>query len=162
MSRLGIGLGAVTAALLAGCVSQGTFPSLALRPAEREDWSEEPVRMAPTVADDATLRARIASLLADARAGWSDFQADLDAAQQTAAHAGREGSDSWIEAQQALSRLEASRGATMQAAGELHQLRLARATASTSPADLAALDAAIGEVNTIAAREQQRIDRLSR
>lgn len=162
MSRHGIGLGAVAAALLAGCVSQGTFPSLALRPAEREDWSEEPVRTAPAVADDATLTTRIASLLADARAGWGDFQADLDAAERTAAHAGREGSDSWIEAQQALSRLEASRGRTMQAAEELHQLRLERAGAATSPGDVAALDAAIGEAGAIAARQQQRIERISR
>jgi hypothetical protein len=162
MSRHGIGLGAVAAALLAGCVSQGPFPSLAPRPAEREDWSEEPVRTAPAVADDAALGARIASLRAEARAGWSAFEADLGAAERTAARAGAQGSDSWIEAQQALSRLEASRGRTMQAAEELHQLRLARAGAPTSAADLEALDTAIEEAGAIAARQQQRIDRLSR
>ena len=161
MKRHGIGLGAVAAALLAGCVSQGTFPSLALRPAEREDWTEEPARIAPAVADDAALRARIASLLAEAREGWREFEADLPVTERAVARGGREGSDGWIEAQQALSRLETSRGRTMQAAEALHQLRLARAEVPTSPGDLAALDAAITEVAAIAARQQQRIERIS-
>jgi len=158
----GIGLGAVAAVLLAGCAAQGPFPSLALRPAEQEDWSEEPVRTAPAVADDAALRAQAAALLAQAREGWGAFEADLGAAERAASRSGAQGSDSWIEAQQALSRLEASRGATMQAAEQLHQLRLARTGAPTSPADLEALDAAIEETDAIAARQQQRIDRLSR
>lgn len=150
------------AASLAGCVSQGPFPSLAPRPAELEDWSEEPVRTAPVVADDAALTTRILGLLAEARAGWRDFEADLGAAERAAAQAGAQGSDSWIAAQEALSRLEAARSRTDQAIEELHQLRRTRADAPSSPADLAALDAAIAEAEAIAARQQQRIDRLSR
>jgi hypothetical protein len=147
------------AALLAGCVSQGPFPSLAPRPAEREDWSEEPVRTAPAVADDAALRGRIAALLEQARAG-ARGDADLPAAERLAAHSGREGSDSWIEAQQAISRLVAARGETGEALAELHQLRLARAAQPTSQGDLAALDAAIAAAEEMAARQQQRIDRI--
>jgi hypothetical protein len=150
------------AALLAGCVSQGPFPSLAPRPAELEDWSEEPVRTAPAVADDAALRRGIDGLLADARAGWREFEADLATAEPAAAHAGAQGSDSWIAAQEALSRLEAARSRTDRAIEELHQLRRARADLPTSGADLAALDAAIQEAEAIAARQQQRIDRLAR
>src|SRR3954467_4490793 len=100
-------LAALAAALLAGCVSQGPFPSLAPRPAEQEDWSEEPVHAAPVVADDASLRARIAALLTQAHDGERAFDADLPAAERAAAHVGAEGSDSWIEAQQAISRLQA-------------------------------------------------------
>jgi hypothetical protein len=155
-------LAAVLAACLAGCVSQGPFPSLALRPAEQEDWTEEPVHAAPVVADDAALRTRIAALAAEARQGDRAFDADLPAAERATAHVGAEGSDSWIEAQQAISRLQASRGRTDEAAAELHQMRLAQAAQPTSAADLAALDAAIEEVLAMAERQQQRLDRVER
>lgn len=147
-------------ACLAGCVSRGPFPSLALRPAEQEDWTEEPVHAAPAVADDAAVRTRIAALLAEAREGARAFEADLTASERATAHPGPEGSDSWIEAQQAISRLQASRGKTDDAATELHRLRLARSGQPTSAADLAALDAAIQEVGAIAERQQRQMDRV--
>ncbi|HYJ52095.1 MAG TPA: hypothetical protein VEW04_02900 [Allosphingosinicella sp.] len=155
-------LAALAATLLAGCVSQGPFPSLAPRPAELEDWSEEPVRAVPVVADDPALSARIAALLGEARTGQRAFEAEAPAAERVAARAGARGSDSWLEAQQAISRLEAARGSTGAAVAELHALDLARASAPTSEADQAALKAAIEEAEAIAARQQQRIDRLSR
>src|SRR5204862_4912131 len=154
-------LAALAAALLAGCVPQGPFPSLAPRPAEQEDWSEEPVRTAPVVADDPALRGRIAALLDEARSGQRDFEAEAPAAERSAARAGARGSDSWLEAQQAISRLEAARGRTGAALGDLQALALARAAAPTSEADQAALKAAVDEAEAIAARQQQRIDRLS-
>jgi len=150
------------AASLAGCVSQGPFPSLALRPAEQEDWSEEPVHAEPVVAEDASIRTRISTLTAEAREGERRFEADLQAAERATAHVGAEGSDSWVEAQQAVSRLQASRARTDEAAAELNQLRLARAGQPTSAADLAALDAAIEEVDALAERQQQRLERVSR
>jgi hypothetical protein len=157
-----LGLAALLAVSLAGCVSHGPFPSLAPRPAEQEDWTEEPVHAAPAVADDAALRTRIAALLAEARDGERAFAADLPAAERATAHPGPEGSDSWVEAQQAISRLEASRGRTDDAATELHQLRLARSGQPTSEADLAALDAAIEAVNAIVERQQQRMNNINR
>ena len=150
------------AGLLAGCVSQGPFPSLAPRPAEREDWSEEPVRAVPAVADDPALRGRLAALLDEARAGRRDFDADLAAAERASARAGAEGSDSWIEAQQAISRLEAAMARSGEALAALHQLRLDREARPASAADRAALDSAIEEAEAIAARERERIARLSR
>jgi hypothetical protein len=155
-------LAALAATLLAGCVSQGPFPSLAPRPAEMEDWSEEPVRPVPVVADDIELGRRIAALLAEAQAGNRAFTAEAPAAERAAARAGGRGSDSWLEAQQAISRLEAARGATGAALAELHALDLARASAPTSEADQAALKAAIDEAEAVSARQQQRIDRISR
>jgi hypothetical protein len=152
----------LAAALLCGCVSQGPFPSLAPRPAESEDWSEEPVRAIPAVADDSELGGRIAALLGEARGGQRAFAAEAPAAERAAARAGPRGSDSWLEAQQAISRLEAARGATGTALAELHALALARASAPTSEADQAALKAAIDEAEAIAARQQERIDRISR
>ena len=153
---------AALAVSLAGCVSQGPFPSLAPRPAEQEDWTEEPSHAAPTVADDAALRTRIAALVAEAQAGARAFAADLPAAERATAHPAAEGSDAWIEAQQAISRVEASRARTDEAATELHQLRLARTERPTSAADLAALDAAIEEVGRIAERQQREMDRINR
>lgn len=155
-------LPSLLAILLAGCVSQGPFPSLAPRPAEREDWTEEPVRTAPAVADDPALRTRIAALLEEARAGRRDFDADFGAAERAAARAGPEGSDSWIEAQQAVSRIEAAMARSGEALAALHQLRLESEARPASAADRAALDAAITEAEAIAAGERERIDRLSR
>jgi hypothetical protein len=157
-----IAFAGLAAALLAGCVSQGPFPSLAPRPAESEDWTGEPARAAPAVADDPALRARIAALLDEARAGARDFDADFGPAERAAAQAGAEGSDSWIEAQQAISRLEAAGARTGEALAGLHQLRLEREGRPTSAADLAASDAAIAAAEAIAARQQRRTDRLSR
>jgi hypothetical protein len=150
------------AVLLAGCVSQGPFPSLAPRPAEREDSTEEPVRTAPAVADDPALPQRLAALREEAEAGERDFAADFPAAERAAARAGAEGSDSWIEAQQAISRVEAAMARTGEALAELHRLGLERADRSTSAADVAALAAAAEEAEGISARQQQRINRLSR
>jgi hypothetical protein len=153
---------ALAVLLLAGCVSQGPFPSLAPRAAELEDWSEEPLRAAPEVADDPALRARLSALLGEAKAGGRDFEADAPAAERAAARAGAEGSDSWLEAQQAISRLEAARGRTGAALADLHQLSLERAAMPTSDADQAILKSAIEEAEALAGRQQERIDRISR
>ena len=157
-----IAAASLLAASLAGCVSQGSYPSLALRPAEREDWTEEPVHPAPVVADDPAVRTRIAALLTQAREGERAFAADLPAAERATAHPGPEGSDSWIEAQQAISRVEAARARTDDAAAELHRLRLTHTQQPTSAADLAAIDAAIAEVGALVETQQRRMDRINR
>jgi hypothetical protein len=151
----------LVAVLLGACVSQGPFPSLA--PREGEQLAiEEPVRVAPVVADDRALRARIEALIAEARAGAAAFDGDFAEAERTAGRGGAEGSDSWIAGQQAISRLEAARGRTGNAAADLDQLNLDRAALPTSAADQQALDEAIAEVARIAANQQARIDRLRR
>ncbi|HVQ09690.1 MAG TPA: hypothetical protein VMS43_14775 [Allosphingosinicella sp.] len=151
-------LAALTGALLAGCVTEGPFPSLAPRPDERLTI-EEPVREAPIVADDPAVRARIADLLAEARQGNRTFEADYGAAAR-AARGGLVGSNVWIEAQQALSRVEAARGRTAAAAAELHQLALERADQPMSAADREGLDEAVAEADRLLAAQQARIDRL--
>ena len=154
-------LPACAGALLAGCVSEGPFPSLAPRPDERLAI-EEPVREAPQVPDDSALRVRINRLLGEARAGDAAFERDFEAAARAASRAGAEGSDSWIDAEQAFSRAEASRLRATDAATELHQLALARAAEPTSPGDLAALEAAIAQVDGIVAAQQARLNRIRR
>ncbi len=161
MNRSRVFFTCCAAALIAGCVSQGPFPSLAPRPDERLAI-EEPVREAPVIADDGALRVRINELLGQARSGGADFERDYDAAARATARGGAEGSNSWIEAQQAISRAEVSRGRATDAAAELHQLALGRAGQPTSPADLAALEAAVAEADAIVATQQARMDRLTR
>jgi len=147
--------------LLGACVSQGPFPSLA--PREGEQLAiEEPVREAPTVADDSALRTRIEALLSEAREGARRFDSDFASAERASARAGAMGSDSWIAAQEAISRLEAARGRTGDAAAELDQLSLTRADLPTSAADQQALDDAIAEVARIAVNQQARVERLRR
>ncbi len=154
-------LACVAAALLAGCITKGPFPSLAPRPDERLSI-EEPVREAPRIADDSALRVRINTLVAEARAGNAAFERDYDEAARTAARAGAEGSDSWMAAQQALSRVEAARGRSSSAAAELHQLAVARAGQPISPGDQAALEAGIEQADAVVAAQQARLNRLRR
>ncbi len=147
------------ALLLAGCVAQGDFPSLA--PREGEALAiDEPAREPVEVPDDAALQARIAALVEDARQGARSFNAVYAEAGRAVARGGAEGSESWIEAQQAISRLEAARLATTGAVAELGQLELAQADRAASDADQRALQAAIAEAERIAADQQLRIDRL--
>ena len=145
---------------LAGCVAEEGFPSLAQRPAELNVSIEEPVYPAVEVPSDPTLRARIAELRQQAAEGERSFAAALDPAEAVLARAGPAGSESWVEAQQALSRLEATRNATMRALAELDALVIARAEVATNREDFAAINAAIGEVERLAVSQQQRWDRL--
>jgi hypothetical protein len=154
-------LAALAGASLAGCVTEGPFPSLAPRPDERLAI-EEPVREAPIVADDPAVRTRVAALLDEARQGERAFDADYGAAARASSRAGPTGSDSWIAAQQAISRVEAARGRTSDAATALHQLGLERADQPLSAADRQALDDAIAEADRLVAGQQVRVDRLSR
>src|SRR5438132_799312 len=109
------------AAALVGCAQDGPFPSLAVRPAERQ-YAEE-ARREPTapaaLPDDPAVAARAAALAAEARLGEDEFNEAYRAAAALAARAGAAGSDSWSEAQQALSRAAAARGRTTAALVEM-------------------------------------------
>jgi len=150
----------VSALALAGCVAQDGFPSLALRPAERDVSFEPPIRPPVEVPSDPALRTRLTELQGQAVAGNRDFEAVLGGVDVLAGTAGPPESESWVEAQQALSRLEATREPTTRALSDLEQLALARADMATNTEDHAAIDAAVGAVGAIAERQQQRIDRL--
>ncbi len=142
---------------LGGCVSQGPFPSLAPRPGEGDFVLAEPSRPAPAVADDPALRRQVEALRADAAAGGRSFEAEYEGARAVIARSGPEGSDAWVEAQQALSRLEAARAATTEALTRLDALASARADLPTSRDDFARIEAAIGEAERIDQAQQARI-----
>ena len=153
---------ALSAALLvsAGCAPSDGFPSLAERPAERNVSIEAPVHPAVDVPSDPALHARIAAFERQAAEGDRGFEAALGAAAAAVGAAGPASPHSWVEAQQALSRLEAARGPTTTALSELDALAIGRAEVPTSSDDFAAIHAAIARVEGIAEAQQQRLDQL--
>ena len=153
-------LAAAAALPLAACVPQGEFPSLAMRPAELDRSMEPPQRAPVEVPPDAELRGRVEALRRRAAEGDRAFDAAYGATEAAVSVAGARESDSWIEAQPALSRLEATRVETMTALAELDQLAMARVDQPTGEADFAAINAAIAEVERIALAQQSRMDRL--
>jgi hypothetical protein len=112
--------------------------------------------------DDPRLTARAATLSGEARAGDAAFDAALAVARRAAAQAGGTGSDSWVEAQQALSRAEAARLRTTAALAELDAFTVAQANARppVSAADIERLVAAVAEAQALADSQQERIERL--
>lgn len=163
--------------LLSGCAAQGHFPSLAPRAVERE-LSGAPVppcaseeaqtaESAPpppaAVPDDPQLRARINELVAQGRSGERAFNDALPGARTRVARAGRPETDSWIDAQIAVSRLEAARSATSTALAELDGLATARAQdPQTNEADRMRVSQAAEEVRAIAASQRSTLEDLQR
>ena len=147
----------LAASALSACVPQGEVPSLAVRPAERDRTTLPPVRPALEVPNDAGLRQRVTGLLGDAAEGDRAFDVAFGPTEAAIARAGATASESWVEAQMALSRLEASRNDTARALVELDRLAIDRAAVPTSEEDYAAILAAIASVEAIAARQQQRL-----
>jgi len=147
--------------LAAGCAAPGPYPSLAPRPAEKA-YAEDAEERRPTPQpDDPALADEIDRLLAEAKAGASEFDSALPAAQAAAGAAGASGSDSWIEAQQALSRLEAARARTTAALADLDRLAVERAGAGTlGPGDAERLRRATEEMQALADSQADRLRRL--
>jgi len=153
-------IGLLAALAVAGCVPQGEFPSLAPRPAERDRSMEPPVHEAVATPTDPALRQRVAELERQAAEGDRAFDAAFAAAEASVGSAGAAQSESWVEAQQALSRLEAARTGTMRALTELDRLAIDRADRATSVEDFAAIDAAIEMAQGLAEGQQARIAAL--
>jgi hypothetical protein len=148
-------------ACAAGCVPEGSFPSLAPRAVERLS-ADEPLRIQAAVPADPALAAQVGLLLARARQGQAEFQAGLPAARAGVARAGAAGSDSWVEAQQAVSRLEGARAETAAALTELDSLSIERAARPTNAADFQALLSALRAAQGLADAQKAETDRLQR
>jgi hypothetical protein len=149
------------AAWLAGCAAPGPYPSLAPRPIEKALGEPGVPPVVAPLPDDPAVAARVASYLAEAKAGDSEFRAALPAAQAAVRRAGAVGSDSWIEAQQALSRAETAESRTTRALSDLDRFGVDQANArALSPTDLARLQAATAEVQRLADSQQAEIRRL--
>jgi hypothetical protein len=163
MARLPLPLALAGFALLAGCAAEGSYPSLAVRPAERELAADVEERQPTPLPDDAELGREIARLTAEARRGGEGFEAAIAAAEARAGRSTGRGSDAWVEAQQALSRAEAARAETTRALAELDAMAVARAAAgATSAGDLERLGQAVAELQALADAQSERLRRLQR
>jgi len=147
----------------AACTSPVVLaPSLAPRSAEAID-PRLPIPPAPPAAPaGAALRARLAELVAQARAGDQAFASAAAEAERLAAVAGEAQSESWIAAQQALSLAVAARGQTTRALGDIDEIA-ATALANRggiAPGDLAAIEQAAAEAAAIDARGAARVEAI--
>ena len=162
MARSGASLAILSALLAAaGCAAPGPYPSLAPRPAEKAYAEDADERRPTPQPDDPALAAEIDRLAAEARAGGGAFDAALPAAQAAAGAAGGAGTESWIEAQQALSRLESARARTTAALADLDRLTVARASAGTlGDGDRERLRAAVAEIQALSDAQVDHLRRL--
>jgi hypothetical protein len=149
--------------LLSACTTAPTSePSLAPRAAEAIDPRVPIPNEVVAGPADPALAARIAELMTEIRAGDATFQATAEQAERLAAQAGPAQSESWIEAQQALSALVAARAPVTKAMADLDALAATRVAASGGvlPGDLGAIQAAASEAGAISQRHAELIDRL--
>jgi hypothetical protein len=146
---------------LSACASPGDFPSLAARPVEKAlaETEEEPASQpAP---DDPQLPAKLGAFVAAGRRAQAAFDAALPAARAAVARAGGTGSDSWIEAQQALSRAETARGATANAISELDAFATAQARVRPlGPGDTQKIREATETLQNLAAEQERAVTAL--
>jgi hypothetical protein len=178
MNRLPLATLLLPTVFLSACAAQGSFPSLAARAAERgqaggsapalcpEVDAPDPAAVASAPApppSDPQLRSRITELLAQARAGQTEFASLLPRAQAAIGRSGAAESEAWIEAQQQLSRLEAARARTVDALAELDSLGISRSAgaAATANQDRTAIAQAEDEVRALAEAQQTELARLS-
>jgi hypothetical protein len=152
----------LAALLLAACAASGPFPSLAMRDVEREFAIEAPPSPVPLIPSDPATAARIGQLVGAGQAGDADFQQALAAAQPLATRAGAAGSESWVVAEQAASRVQAARSRTVDALADLDAIaiRLAAARPAASQTDIAAAVAAAQTIQALSDRQQEALDAL--
>jgi hypothetical protein len=148
--------------LLAGCAAGGSYPSLLPRAAETGDTAPAPPPAPPVAASDPAIAARLTQLVEQSRQGQQQFETALGAADAQVARAGAAGSESWIAAQQAVSRLESARTPTVNALAELDAMAKTRAEAgiATAQADLGAIGSAEEQVRALAEAQEREISRL--
>jgi hypothetical protein len=147
------------ACLLGGCATGGEFPSLAPRPVEQLSF-EEPIKVDPPVAADPALSGRAGAILAEARAADGEFEQAYARALPLVRAAGPAGSDAWIQAQEAISRVEAARIGTTSALSELDLLIADQSDDPTNERVWADLQSARQAAENLVADQRRRLDGL--
>jgi hypothetical protein len=112
----------------------------------------------------ASLAERLAALVDRARSGSGAFDGAAAEAERLAAGAGRQQSEGWIAAQEALTAAIAARKPTATAIGDIDALAASalQAQGGLSPNDLAAIKNAQAEVGALDARQAARIDAVQK
>ncbi|HVJ69948.1 MAG TPA: hypothetical protein VM531_00315 [Sphingomicrobium sp.] len=150
--------------LAAGCSSPMTSePSLAPRAAESIDPRLPIPDTVPAGPVNAELAARLNALVEATRAAAPAFNAQEGEAARLTAAAGPMASESWIAAQQALSRLVERHGIATRAAGDIDALAATRLEGQhwIRPSDREAIAAAAAEVGSINDAQAEAIKRLT-
>jgi hypothetical protein len=166
--RLILPCAALVALLLAGCAGpKGSFPSLQPRPGEMERLIAEPgegIAPALSAEQQASLRADLAregALLAETEAELKRTGAELDKA-LAAARGGGRGSESWSNAQMALSRFDLTRSPLGEITARLAPLQRTVDSLPDSDPDKQALEALLARTAGAADAAQNRVDAANR
>lgn len=143
---------------LAACQTpSGDFPTLMPRPIESRDDSITP-RPAPAPTSDAATLSTITSALNEGEAAVREFDSAEPGVRAAATRAGAAGSDGWVQAQLALTTLDAARGKLTSAVSKLDSLLAAEyAAGRTPPADALTRQEALAEAATRQARAIEAI-----
>ena len=145
--------------LLSACASGNAPPSLLPRAAEAIDPRIPVVKPMNDRPVDPALAAHLAELVTQAQSSDAEFQPAAAEAQRLAETAGEAQSESWILAEQALTRAIASRDPTVHALGDIDALGANRLQANSglAPNDLEAIKHAGAEVGAIDDRQARTI-----
>lgn len=154
----------VPIALSACSIPDAHAPSLAPRPAEQIDPRVPVPEPSLPANPDPALAARLDDLVSRAIAGDSDFQAAAAEASRLADSAGPAQSESWILAQQALSKAEAARAPVTYAVAEIDSIgeKKVASNGGIGAANLKAMEQASAKVAEIDVREAGTIDSIQR
>ena len=151
-----------SALLAVSCAAPGSYPSLAPRPAEAIYAAGDPERVPVPAPDDPSIPVRLQALLEAGRAGDTGFGDAIARARTLAGQAGAPGSDSWVEAQQALSRAETGRAGTARALADLDAFAVERARQGPlSTGDAERMATATASLQAIADRQQAQLDAVA-
>ena len=148
---------------LGACASgEVDAPKLGYRSAEAID-PRLPVGREDPAPGELTMGGEIAALKARAMQGAAQFEALEGDTVAAVGRAAAPGSESWTQAQQLLSRLDAARRMTALALADIDALATDRMAGGgwVSPADRSAIEAATREVGALNARQSALIDRLA-
>lgn len=151
---------------LAGCTGpSGSFPPLDLRPVETAkpvEAAPKPVTFVLTEAALATFETRITAAETAAKSSDTAFNKALPAIRRTvtAGQGAAMGSDAWLEAQQALSRLEQSRAGAEAARADL-DIVLRELSVVSEPRLQTRTDSARETIHAIANAQQAQFTTLA-
>lgn len=146
--------------MASGCSSPGgPYPSLQPRATERIDPRVPVEKAMNNRPASAGLSASLASLVEQARSGEPAFDSAASQAERLAQSAGARESESWIQAQEALTAAVAARKAIATALSDIDELgaRALQNQGGLAPNDLRAIDRAASEVAAINQRQADRI-----
>lgn len=139
------------------------MPSLATRPAEAVDPRVPVNRPAEIGAVDPQLAALLATAVAQAQGSQAEFDRRAAEAQRLAPAAGPMGSESWIAAQAALSRLIEQQGVAVNAAADVdgHAGERLNSQRWLNPANQQAIGDTAAQIATITAAQAVVINTLT-